>query len=751
MITNMTIKDIATYNQTGVTISDLTKLNYFFGNNGCGKSTVAGYLQTLSEGDLFQKYSSCESGGYDPNQEEIIVFNQSFIDNNFRKNDTLKGVFSLNQTNAEIDEKIKKNEQFITEKTNIQTELETDNSVLSKERTDLRNNLSNNCFMKRDIFKSFSKIKLEYSGNKKSNLANIENLLSQGKIVQPSLEDLSNLYKKLYEEDLEEIDVSIDEQLFKKTIEFQNRITPLLEEIIVGKNDVKIAEMIKSYNLRSWVSQGKSYLEQIGKICPFCQQKIPEDFISQLNDMFDESSKEKIKKIEDEKKEYEIFFSLLLTNLQNVSQKYNTENIVSDMQITLKELFDENIQIIDEKIKNSNEKKELRIINESFITKITEVNSAIKQNNDIINSFEEQKKSLQSNIWNYIAADCKSDIDIYKAADKVKEAKVTSNLQEYERLEKEIAELKHENEELRTQTVNTKEAIDSINQILKNSGFMGFEILEKEKVNNISQYYLSRSGTIPEENIFNSLSEGERNFISFLYFYQLCLGTTDILANSSKKKIIVIDDPVSSMDSQVLFIVSTLVQRLIAWKVNNRNDFDNPSIAQVFIFTHNLYFYKEISLKCRPICKLKNHYRIFKNEENISIIESKGKEYEAIDDYSLMWNTLKEIKSQIQEDNKSQNILIANLFRRILESYANFIGMGHDSWATVLTDDKTSIEYYLKCAFISMINDESHKITPFDSFYFQKIHNETPGKLFDVFESIFNTINREHYEKMMKE
>ena len=751
MITNMTIKDIATYNQTGVTISDLTKLNYFFGNNGCGKSTVAGYLQTLSEGDLFQKYSSCESGGYDPNQEEIIVFNQSFIDNNFRKNDTLKGVFSLNQTNAEIDEKIKKNEQFITEKTNKQAELETDNSVLSKERTDLRNNLSNNCFMKRDVFKPFSKIKLEYSGNKKSNLANIENLLSQGEIVQPSLEDLSNLYKKLYEEDLEEIDVSIDEQLFKKTIEFQNRITPLLEEIIVGKNDVKIAEMIKAYNLRSWVSQGKSYLEQIGKICPFCQQKIPEDFISQLNDMFDESSKEKIKKIEDEKKEYEKFFSLLLTNLQNVSQKYNTENIVSDMQITLKELFDENIQIIDEKIKNSNEKKELRIINESFITKITEVNSAIKQNNDIINSFEEQKKSLQSNIWNYIAADCKSDIDIYKAADKVKEAKVTSNLQEYERLEKEIAELKHENEELRTQTVNTKEAIDSINQILKNSGFMGFEILEKEKVNNISQYYLSRSGTIPEENIFNSLSEGERNFISFLYFYQLCLGTTDILANSSKKKIIVIDDPVSSMDSQVLFIVSTLVQRLIAWKVNNRNDFDNPSIAQVFIFTHNLYFYKEISLKCRPICKLKNHYRIFKNEENISIIESRGKEYEAIDDYSLMWNTLKEIKSQIQEDNKSQNILIANLFRRILESYANFIGMGHDSWATVLTDDKTSIEYYLKCAFISMINDESHKITPFDSFYFQKIHNETPGKLFDVFESIFNTINREHYEKMMKE
>ena len=43
------------------------------------------------------------------------------------------------------------------------------------------------------------------------------------------------------------------------------------------------------------------------------------------------------------------------------------------------------------------------------------------------------------------------------------------------------------------------------------------EFLEKEKINNISQYYLSRIGSNQQENIFNSLSEGEKNFISFLY------------------------------------------------------------------------------------------------------------------------------------------------------------------------------------------------------------------------------------------
>ena len=48
-----------------------------------------------------------------------------------------------------------------------------------------------------------------------------------------------------------------------------------------------------------------------------------------------------------------------------------------------------------------------------------------------------------------------------------------------------------------------------------------------------------------------------------------------------------------------------------------------------------------------------------------------------------------------------------------------------------------------------MINDESHKVSPFDNFYFQKIHDANPSKLFEVFESIFNTIGKEHYDRMM--
>lgn len=53
---------------------------------------------------------------------------------------------------------------------------------------------------------------------------------------------------------------------------------------------------------------------------------------------------------------------------------------------------------------------------------------------------------------------------------------------------------------------------------------------------------------------------------------------------------VIIDDPISSLDSNVLFIVSTLVKNLINDCRNNKN-----GIQQIFNLTHNIYFHKEIT------------------------------------------------------------------------------------------------------------------------------------------------------------
>lgn len=89
----------------------------------------------------------------------------------------------------------------------------------------------------------------------------------------------------------------------------------------------------------------------------------------------------------------------------------------------------------------------------------------------------------------------------------------------------------------------------------------------------------------------------KRNFIAFLYYYHLAKGS--LSSEAVKDKIVVIDDPVSSMDSGALFIVSALVGEMIEVCYNNTDyrshKVDGDYIKQIFILTHNVYFHKEIT------------------------------------------------------------------------------------------------------------------------------------------------------------
>ena len=51
MIQKFTIKNIATYNKTGVEFANLRKINFIYGSNGCGKS----YILDLIVGDYVKR------------------------------------------------------------------------------------------------------------------------------------------------------------------------------------------------------------------------------------------------------------------------------------------------------------------------------------------------------------------------------------------------------------------------------------------------------------------------------------------------------------------------------------------------------------------------------------------------------------------------------------------------------------------------------------------------------------------------
>lgn len=752
MIKSLTIKKVATYDDTGVQINDLKKVNFFFGFNGSGKSTIVKYLYNLSLPDAQKNedFNDCSNTGYDTVNHQILTFDEVFIDENFNKSPVLRGVFSLNQINEIIDGQIK-DEEIIISGYNKRIEERNALKIRSEEdKIQKQNELLNFCWAERNAFKAFSKISLPHSGSKPNHLNEIRSTLQAPTVVIPTMQSLSETYNTLYEKDLININKKLNRVAYSKVRKSETALNTLLNEVIVGNEDVDIASLISSIDARAWVEKGVEFIEQTNDVCPFCQQKtIDASLKKQFSKFFDSTYKEKIEKIKQLKEIYLQSVQEFLSSVLEIQKVFNPNNDVADIYYKLQTLFTDNKAVLEDKLLKPNERKEL-ISLVTFKKSLSSIIKLIKQNDKDFADLDSNKTKFIKNIWVFIASNCKEKIEAFdKRIVKYDRIQLSANAV-VAAINLKVGVSKEKVENLRSQTVNTKDAVDNINLILKNAGFEGFEIIEKEKVNNISQYYLKRNNS--DKPVFKSLSEGEKNFISFLYFYQLCIGTDDIEVNSSKKKIIVIDDPVSSLDSQVLFVVSTLIHQLIWRKGNdtkpNRQSFKNSSIKQVFVLTHNLYFYKEVSFDKRPLCTDYWHYLISKTNNKSQITGDYNKR--VFDDYSLMWDTLKELSKNLPA-NKSQNVTIANTMRRTIESYVNFIGLGKDSWSALLNENTEEPNYYIRCAFISTINDESHKISALDSVYYQKIINEQPQTLFDVFKKVFISIGKEHYEKMMDE
>jgi wobble nucleotide-excising tRNase len=99
--------------------------------------------------------------------------------------------------------------------------------------------------------------------------------------------------------------------------------------------------------------------------------------------------------------------------------------------------------------------------------------------------------------------------------------------------------------DLEKQTTSVQPTIDGINQLLTSFGFQGFKL---DKASSGSSYKLVRSdGTDAKA----TLSEGEKTFVTFLYFYHLLKGS-ESESGMTTDRIVVFDDPVSSLDSDIL-------------------------------------------------------------------------------------------------------------------------------------------------------------------------------------------------------
>lgn len=94
-ITNITLNR-ATF--TDVSIDGLTFVNFFYGNNGAGKSSIAHAIEE-DDGIVW-------AGGKTAADFDVLVYNQDFINDNFVNYGDLKGVFIFGEEDIEAKKKI---------------------------------------------------------------------------------------------------------------------------------------------------------------------------------------------------------------------------------------------------------------------------------------------------------------------------------------------------------------------------------------------------------------------------------------------------------------------------------------------------------------------------------------------------------------------------------------------------------------------------------------------------------------------
>lgn len=734
MIETISFKNIATYNQVGSNIYAAQKINFIYGANGSGKTTISNLIAD-PDNPIFNDCSIIWQHGQ---TLDALVYNKNFRDKNFGK-DNINGIFTLgNATKEDIE---------LIEKKSSDLEIIKSDGVTKKETLDKQKDVSKdkeNEFLEwcwKNIYKKYEKnFKEAFTGNIGSKKAFKDKLLDEYKNhTAPllSIEEIHEKAKTIFGNTPQNLPMIYNIE-FQKINDIESN--EIWQAKVIGKNDVDIAQLIQKLNLNDWVNQGREFIQEDSNICPFCQQEtITEEFKKKLEDYFDESFIKSVQLIQELFNKYNQQYENIINQLEQIAgnqkeiqeSKLNLEKFLPYLQ-TLKSQYQSNKELLNSKKKEPSRSIDIvstKVQLESIKILIDEANIEIQKHNAIVQNFEKEKLYLISQIWKFILEENKDEINKF-VQNKIGLAKGIENLtKEYQQKRDEWSVLNNEIKELNKNVTSIQPTIDEINKLLKFYGFTNFEIVPSMQDPN--KYQIQREdGSLAE----STLSEGEITFITFLYYYQLTKGSIE-KENITNNRILVIDDPVSSLDSNILFVVSSLIKELIQ-KVRE----GTTNIKQLIVLTHNVYFHKEISfINSRVQEKNDTYFWIIKKQNNISTIYPYEMKNPIQTSYQLLWREL------IERD-QSSLATIQNIMRRIIENYFKILGDYRDE--TIIEKFEKHEEQVICKSLISWINDGSHSIQ--DDLYI-----ELPDTQTDVYLSVFKRIfeftgHIAHYNMMMK-
>ncbi|TQL14979.1 wobble nucleotide-excising tRNase, partial [Zymomonas mobilis] len=643
--------------------------NLFYGWNGMGKSTLSELFRSIEkkspvlEGDIEFIISGNKVDGKTfataQGLPSIRVFNKNFVtDNVFTSNDVVTPIFVLGEENIEKQKRVKK----------LKHDINLNEIESGKKETEKRQSERDLDSFKTHQAKSIKDLLSSSGGNNRYNnydkrlyQTKCEELLRLSKAEQKAkILNESDFHTQKKKKDSTQLDkLKLLNFSYPDTRKLTEQVVALLKKTVVST----VIESLKNdKDLSEWVKTGlEKHQKEHSCNCLFCGQPLPDGQIEKLEAHFNKEFNTFIAEVKDQITiiESEIEKSYALPNWLSLY-----DHLKGNFNDLRQEFLDE-IERVKEYLENllaalkDKEQKPFQPIEHSFeiITGneniIFNLNAIIIQHNQETDEFQTGINTARTKIEESLVAKSlieyqhkKNEVDIVSSALHAVCDKITELRTEVHKIEEDIEEHRKPADELNADICS----------------YLGRKELTFEIKG--SGYQISRNGT-PAKN----LSEGERTAIAFLYF----LKSLEDKSFSLEDGIVVIDDPVSSMDSNALFYAFSIMKK----KTENA--------GQLFILTHSHSFFRQVKnwFNYLPNQKNKDEYKrpgmfymLTKNvtdserSSSISRLDSLLCKYES--EYHYLFKLVYDAANSEKKADLQQNYHLPNIARRLLETFLAF-------------------------------------------------------------------------------
>lgn len=602
----------------------LQRLNVIYGRNYSGKTTLSRIFSCIEQGKMIERHEEAQfsfemSDGSTVAYNNLTtaykfrVYNSDFMKSNlsffFDERGSIKPFTLIGSTNVEvqgqidaIDQELGNEDTPLSKKGRLK-EIQKSLSSSENEKTAIERRLSD--ALSREANRTI-KTNPHYWGQdsgiyNRSNLEREIDDILKNPPVEISTEKESELRKKIDEliksplstlsETLPKLSVIIDDS--KNLVTRRINSTKLIEALLIDPD------------LNSWVEEGYHLHQEEHQTCKFCNNPIPTSRWQTLKEHFSKEMEElKVaidKQLDVLKISKEALANFLESNGIIPSAFYHSlhEEYVKaiDQWDTAKEMYVNALEEIKSRLEHrrsnifdTQEWTEIENPSAQILDAITSVNSLINNNNNHTEDLSKRKETYRKELrFHRIHAFIDS---ISYSEEKTKMSNldkiISKRIEDRDKLQNEINELAVKRGELELKLKDEGKAAEAINHYLVQ--FFGSHHLQLEP--EVESYDDVKKTTFRvkrgEELAFN-LSGGETSLIAFCYF--IAKLKDELSGPDAEKLIIYIDDPISSLDTNHIFYVYSLIESILC---------EPLKYAQLFISTHNLEFLKYLKRVTAP-------------------------------------------------------------------------------------------------------------------------------------------------------